>query len=246
VALVGSALLHAVLVGALLVIAGLNFRPTPKPVRAIDGYIVHRPVRPPPPPAPPVEKPAEPAPPPEPTAEQKAQEAKVAQEAEEAKAREAEAAQARLEAEAAVRAKEEARRKAAEQKAQAKAERQRKADAAAASARQAELEAALAREERHADAVSAGLLDRYLAEITASVEHAWKRPASAKEGIRCVISVNQLPGGEVTRVKIGECNGDAAVRQSIENAVYRASPLPPPPDPSLFDRKLRLVFAPHD
>ena len=247
-ALVGSALLHAVLVGALLMIAGLNFRPTPKPVRAIDGYIVHRPApaRPPPPPTPPVEKPAQPAPPPEPTPEQKAQEAKAAEEAEQAKAREAEEQQARIDAEAAVRARDEARKKAVEQKAQAKAARQRQADAAAAAASQADLEAQLAREERHTDAVSAGLLDKYLTEITARVERAWIRPASAKEGIRCVINVTQVPGGEVTGVRIGECNGDDAVRESIKNAVYRASPLPAPPDPSLFDRNLKLVFAPHD
>jgi colicin import membrane protein len=252
-ALVGSALLHAVLVGALLVIAGISLRPTPKPVHAIDGYIAHRPVRPPAPPAPPVEKPPEPAPPPEPTAEQKAQEAKAAeeakaqQEAEAAKAQAAEEQQARIEAQAAAeRAKEDARRKAAERKAQARAERQRQADAAAAAARQADLDAALAREERHADAVSAGVLDRYLTDITARVERAWKRPASAKEGIRCVINVTQLPSGEVTGVRIDECNGDAAVRQSIEIAVYNASPLPKPPDPSLFDRHLKLVFAPHD
>jgi colicin import membrane protein len=245
-ALVGSALLHAVLVGALLVIAGISFRPTPKPVRAIDGYIVHRPVPRPPPPAPAVEKPTEPAKPPEPTPEQKAAEAKAAQETEQAKAREAEEQQARIDAEAAIRAKEEAKRQAAEKKAQAKAERQRQADAQAAAARQADLDAQLAREERHTDAVSAGLLDRYLTEITAQIERAWIRPASAKEGIHCVINVTQVPGGEVTGVRIGECNGDAAVRQSIENAVYRASPLPTPPDRSLFDRNLKLVFAPHD
>jgi colicin import membrane protein len=48
----------------------------------------------------------------------------------------------------------------------------------------------------------------------------------------------------VTQVTIGECNGDQAVRESIERAVYRASPLPPPPDPSLFDRNLRINFKP--
>jgi len=245
-ALVGSALLHAVLVGALLMIAGLNFRPMPKPVRAIDGYIVHRPVRPPPP-APPVEKPTEPTPPPEPSAEQKAQEAKAAEEAQQAKAREAEEEQAHADAEAAaLRAKEEARKKAAEQKAQAKAARQRQADAAAAASREADLEARLAREQQHTDAVSAGLLDRYLTDITARVERNWIRPASAKEGIRCVINVTQVRGGQVAAVQLGECNGDAAVRQSIQDAVYRASPLPPPPDPTLFDRNLKLVFAPHD
>ena len=37
---------------------------------------------------------------------------------------------------------------------------------------------------------------------------------------------------------------DPAVRESIEAAVYRASPLPPPPDPSLFDTNLRIEFKP--
>jgi colicin import membrane protein len=34
------------------------------------------------------------------------------------------------------------------------------------------------------------------------------------------------------------------VRESIEAAVYRASPLPPPPDPGLFDRNLKITFKP--
>jgi colicin import membrane protein len=50
----------------------------------------------------------------------------------------------------------------------------------------------------------------------------------------------------VTGVSIGECNGDQAVRDSIEAAVYRASPLPPPPDPALFDRHLVINFTPED
>ena len=58
--------------------------------------------------------------------------------------------------------------------------------------------------------------------------------------------VTQEPGGTVTQVKVGECNGDQAVRQSIEQAVYRASPLPPPPDPSLFERELTIHFTPVD
>jgi colicin import membrane protein len=48
----------------------------------------------------------------------------------------------------------------------------------------------------------------------------------------------------VTNVRIGNCNGDQAVRESIEAAVYRASPLPPPPDPSLFERSLEITFKP--
>jgi len=36
------------------------------------------------------------------------------------------------------------------------------------------------------------------------------------------------------------------VRQSISDAAYRASPLPAPPDPALFDRDLVVTFAPND
>jgi colicin import membrane protein len=59
-----------------------------------------------------------------------------------------------------------------------------------------------------------------------------------------VLNVTQVPGGEVAKVSIGECNGDQAVRESIEAAVYRASPLPAPPDPALFDRNLKINFKP--
>jgi colicin import membrane protein len=59
-----------------------------------------------------------------------------------------------------------------------------------------------------------------------------------------MLYVTQVPGGEVTQVSIGDCNGDQAVRESIQAAVYRASPLPPPPDPSLFDRNLKIDFKP--
>jgi colicin import membrane protein len=48
----------------------------------------------------------------------------------------------------------------------------------------------------------------------------------------------------VVNVRIGTCNGDASVRESIEAAAYRASPLPPPPDPSLFERNLEITFKP--
>jgi hypothetical protein len=34
------------------------------------------------------------------------------------------------------------------------------------------------------------------------------------------------------------------MRRSIEDAVNRASPLPAPPDPALFDRNIRFNFRP--
>ena len=52
--------------------------------------------------------------------------------------------------------------------------------------------------------------------------------------------------GAVTDVRLGACNGDEAVRESIVNAVYRASPLPPPRDPRAFERRLEIVFRPKE
>jgi colicin import membrane protein len=45
---------------------------------------------------------------------------------------------------------------------------------------------------------------------------------------------------------VAACNGDDAVRRSIERAVLEASPLPKPPDPSLFERNLRVNFRPDE
>lgn len=127
------------------------------------------------------------------------------------------------------------------------AEEKRKADEAKASAeRQAELRKMLEQEDRAMAVRSSGALQSWLGQIAARIQRAWLRPPSAKPGIDCMVYVTQVPGGEVTNVRVGTCNGDAAVRESIESAVYRASPLPPPPDPSLFERSLEIRFVPTD
>ena len=65
-------------------------------------------------------------------------------------------------------------------------------------------------------------------------------------GLDCLVEVTQIPGGEVTGARVTQCNGDAAARQSIENAVYRASPLPDPPDPALFEKNFVFRFKPNE
>ena len=95
-------------------------------------------------------------------------------------------------------------------------------------------------------AAAKGELASWQAEITSRIQNAWIRPPTARPGIECVLDVTEVPGGAVTNVTIGQCNGDQAVRQSIEAAVYRASPLPAPPDPSLFQRELIIKFKPTD
>jgi colicin import membrane protein len=91
---------------------------------------------------------------------------------------------------------------------------------------------------------SSPLRDQYIARLQARIQNAWIRPPSARVGLDCLVEVTQIPGGEVTNAQVTQCNGDAVTRQSIENAVYRASPLPNPPDPALFSRTFALHFHP--
>ena len=95
-------------------------------------------------------------------------------------------------------------------------------------------------------AQNSAAMARYQEQIRARIERAWIRPPSARPGLRCEVRITQVPGGEVVGVKIGSCNGDESVQQSIEAAAYRASPLPLPPDPALFDRNLVVTFRPQD
>jgi colicin import membrane protein len=153
-------------------------------------------------------------------------------------------------------AAEDARRKAAadaERKAAAEAEArktrdaQAKAaqDAKAAAAREADLKRRLAAEEDEGLAAArSGVKDEYRALLTQAIERNWIRPPSAGAGLACTLYVNQATGGTVVDVKLGPCNGDEAVRESIVNAVYRASPLPAPSDPRAFERRLEIVFKP--
>jgi colicin import membrane protein len=124
------------------------------------------------------------------------------------------------------------------------ADEKQKADQQAAADREEDLKRSLDQELRQDAARSSGALASWQSQITARIQRAWLRPASARSGIECVLNVTQVPGGEVTNVRIGTCNGDQAVRESIEAAVYRASPFPPPPDPSLFERSLVITFRP--
>jgi colicin import membrane protein len=123
-----------------------------------------------------------------------------------------------------------------------KAEAERQQAAKEASAR--EFDRQLEEEERLLAAADSGALADYVAVIRQKVERNWVRPPGAQAGLECEVLVTQIPGGQVTAVQMGRCNADDAVRRSIEVAVLKASPLPPPDDPTLFERNLRFTFKP--
>jgi len=254
--------LHAAFIASLLVVFdfGRSVRP-PTPmamtatlVSAADVDTSPAPVRQP-----------EPLPEPEPVIDTSEQDRIVAEE----KKRQEDAAQEQ----ARVRREEEAERKrradeAAERKRRDEAELERKRVAAEAR-RQEEIErqrqenerlraAALAQEadelrlreiadeEARLAALSSGAMARYSFAIQQQIQRNWVKPASAQPGIECVIDVRLARGGDVVTATVGRCNGDAAVRRSIEAAVFKASPLPEPEDPNLFQRDLRITFKPEE
>jgi len=104
----------------------------------------------------------------------------------------------------------------------------------------------IAEEDARLAAMSSGAMQRYTFAIQQKIVRNWVAPASAQAGIECVIDVRQLAGGEVILATVGRCNGDAAVRRSIEAAVMKASPLPEPENPNLFQRDLRITFKPEE
>jgi colicin import membrane protein len=122
-------------------------------------------------------------------------------------------------------------------------EEKRRRDAEAA-ARRAEMVAEQQRLEAANQKRLSSLRGAYIADIQNAVERNWIRPASAKQGLKCKVVVNQIPGGEVINVTVTQCIGDDIFRRSVETAVYKASPLPRPSDPALFDREIVFTFKP--
>ncbi len=92
-------------------------------------------------------------------------------------------------------------------------------------------------------AVDSGELAVYMTLIRQKVERNWNAPASAGAELKCSVRVRQARGGDVIGVTILSCNGDDAVRRSVEAAIYSSSPLPEPSDPSLFDRNILLNLS---
>lgn len=89
-------------------------------------------------------------------------------------------------------------------------------------------------------------VNTYKAQMTAKIQGLWNMPTNFKPGSYCVVSVKLIPGGEIVAHSISECNADEIFKNSVENAVAKASPLPVPSDPAEFDpfRDFNLNFKP--
>ena len=95
---------------------------------------------------------------------------------------------------------------------------------------------------------AATAVDKYRALIRSRVSQSWNRPVGVAKGLKCVVSVRLAPGGEVLSAKVVRSSGNMVFDRSVENAVFKAAPLPLPEDPTLFDnfREIEFLFSPEE
>ena len=92
-----------------------------------------------------------------------------------------------------------------------------------------------------ADLALAGL---YLGQINARIDRAWLRPRTqiGAPYFSCRVRIDQDDHGNVTEITLEKCNGDTRWQMSLVNAIQSASPLPSPPDPSVYRSSLKMAF----
>ena len=83
---------------------------------------------------------------------------------------------------------------------------------------------------------------RYMAQVSARIQRAWIRPRSPVEGgsFTCRVRIAQSMSGAVQEVTLQQCNRDLRWQSSLVQAIQSASPLPAPPDPSVFSNLLSM------
>ncbi len=164
------------------------------------------------------------------------------------KAAEEKAKKEALEKEQREKARKEKAKKEKERQEQEKKAREKAKKEAEEKARQEALAEALAEEEREMAeaeqrAAEQSELAKYTLRITASVSRAFSYPPGLEEGLNCTLYVRMIPGGEVIEARVIKSSGSPTFDRQAENAVRKASPLPVPSEPKLFDRMREIQFT---
>jgi colicin import membrane protein len=136
--------------------------------------------------------------------------------------------------------KKQAREKAA---ARAKQEKERRELEAYAERRRQEVQA---RARAEVEAAVATQVGRYQDLIRNKIRRNIVMPPDVPESAKAEFKVTLLPGGDVMAVELLKSSGNAAYDNAAERAIYKAQPLPMPPDEGLqkMFRVLRLTIRP--
>lgn len=94
----------------------------------------------------------------------------------------------------------------------------------------------------------AGEIDRYKAMIIRAISQQWILPEHANQHLSSRFRIRLAPDGKVLEVTLISSSGDAVLDRSAQTAIYKASPLPIPSDPNLFNifREISLTVRPEN
>lgn len=100
---------------------------------------------------------------------------------------------------------------------------------------------------REAAAAQSRAVADYVGRIRGKIKGNIVLPADMPAGNpEAIFDVNQLPSGEVLNARLRKSSGYKPYDEAVERAILKASPLPKPDRPDLFQRNLELKFRPLD
>lgn len=132
----------------------------------------------------------------------------------------------------------------AKRKAEDEVARRREDEAAQ---RRREMEVETARQDAERERLMESTAGRFVVIIKGRVTASWLRPPGLPKGLSCLLKISLNPFGEVLDVTIVRSSGNTLFDRSAEAAVKKASPLPVPPDLSIYNRYFRefqFLFKP--
>lgn len=92
----------------------------------------------------------------------------------------------------------------------------------------------------------AGEVDKYKAMIINAISQQWILPQNVDSSMSSQFRIRLAPNGSVLEVSLIRSSGDPILDRSAQSAIYKASPLPVPNDPTTFNlfRDISLTVRP--
>lgn len=95
---------------------------------------------------------------------------------------------------------------------------------------------------------TAGVIDKYKALILSAISQQWILPDQVNTSLSSRFTIRLAPNGAVLDVQLTRSSGDPVLDRSAQAAIYKASPLPVPSEPDMFNlfREISLTVRPEN
>ena len=97
--------------------------------------------------------------------------------------------------------------------------------------------------------LAASITADFTEQIRSAVQSMWRYPSVVRSDQEVTLAITLVPTGEVVNVQLLKSSGNPPLDRSVEQAVYKASPLPVPKDMQIFEksfRKFTMKFRPEN